>query len=434
MMMYSIGSMIACQVVIGDTLPWCLHTLFKVNMNVFTREAVMIVVAVLLVLPLCLLKNVSTLSSASLLSVVAVLLLVLIVVVHGPSEMNRQGLTYEIATDTTIVSPNVLSGIATISFHYVCQQSCFLMFRSLEQPTLVNWKKVSHFSIGFTMTMTLLLSICGYVYFTDSVDGNVLNNFAELDGVITVARLFMAVNMVLTIPMECFIVRHAVFSICNRYYPLKELPLPVDSSSHMNSSSASNTSWGNASYSEQAIEERSDGRSWEAVGTRGMGEDLEILPDNDETEWNSIAHILVTIALWSSTLGFALLFQDLSVVLAFSGILAASMLGFVLPAMIILKTYMVPIKHMLQMRGFIAIASLPSSALDMDSAWREIRLKDAGDVSTQGDASSSQNLMANFLFSAFLGIFGLFILVMGLVMEIYHLSRGEEYVDPTTNY
>lgn len=179
MFLYSYGSMIACMVVIGDTLPWTLNTLFDLNMNIFTREVVMILSAVLVVLPLSLLKDVSTLSSASLLSVVAVCILVMIVALHGPHEASRQGLVFNVEADLTFVKPNILSGIATISFHYVCQQSCFLMFRSLEQPTLAQWKRVSHYTIGFTLAMSLLIGVCGYVYFTGTVRGNILNNFPE---------------------------------------------------------------------------------------------------------------------------------------------------------------------------------------------------------------------------------------------------------------
>lgn len=171
--------MIACHVVIGDTVPWCLHVLFDINMNVFTRELVMVLAALLIVLPLSLLKNVSALSSASLLSVAAVLLLVLLVAIHGREEMQRQGRVFDPSEHTTFVGPNILSGIATISFHYVCQQCCFLMFRSLEQPTLANWKQVSHYSMGFTLVVSVLLGVSGYMYFAESIGGNALNNFPE---------------------------------------------------------------------------------------------------------------------------------------------------------------------------------------------------------------------------------------------------------------
>ena len=103
--------------------------------------------------------------------------------------------------------------------------------------------------------------------------------------------------------------------VASRYYPLKEL-LPVDSSSHLNTSS---TSWGSATYAQQDDDEVSNDRSWtDVVQPPGRG-DMESIPDNDEAEWNPRAHVLATVVLWSSSLGFALLFHDVSVVLAFSG-------------------------------------------------------------------------------------------------------------------
>ena len=61
-------------------------------------------------------------------------------------------------------------------------------------------------------------------------------------------------------------------------------------------------------------------------------------------------------------------------------------------------------------------------------------MKEAGDVSAQALDASRQDLLGNFLFSVFLGVFGMTILLVGLAMEIYHVNRGEEYIDPTTNY
>lgn len=282
------------------------------------------------------------------------------------------------------------------------------------------------------------------------------------DSIITVARLFMAINMILTIPMECFIVRHAIFSICNRYYPLKDRPQPLDinSSTH---SAASSTSWGSASYVEQDGEEFSDGSSWSDIRPVG-GEAPAVAamdgppPDNDETEWNHTAHVLATIALWSSTLGFALVFEDVSVVLAFSGesisdvlfvavesngsvfisagILAASALGYILPAAIYLQANRALIRQLLERKGVLAPSTGPPLEWN-NSTQLERGGVDAGESAsahTAGEDNLPADLVGKFLFSAFLGSFGVFMLVVGLVMEIYYLSRGDEYVDPVTNY
>eukprot|EP00602_Paraphysomonas_sp_CaronLab_P000044 CAMPEP_0185027530 /NCGR_PEP_ID=MMETSP1103-20130426/12686_1 /TAXON_ID=36769 /ORGANISM="Paraphysomonas bandaiensis, Strain Caron Lab Isolate" /LENGTH=493 /DNA_ID=CAMNT_0027561579 /DNA_START=35 /DNA_END=1513 /DNA_ORIENTATION=- len=346
MFCYSYGSIIACMVVIGDTVPSSLRHLTGMNSTFFNRELLMTIAGVVIILPLCLLRNISSLSSASFVSLSAVLLLVIIVAVAGPSEAADQGLEFD-PSDVTFMSPSIFGRIGTISFHYVCQHSTFLVFRSLKSPTLTCWTAVSHLSIAFTLVMSLLIAIAGYVCFVDTTMGNVLNNFSETSTVITVARLFMALNMIFTVPMECFVVRHAIFSLLNRYCPLpSQKPQPI-LANNTNSEMSSSQLFVRSPMQEYVEESDSEfggmddevDSSWGSITPRDLQGTLLPPPDNDEATWDSTAHVLTTVVIWTSTMGFSLVFADVAVVLEFSGILTASVLGYILPAAIFLKSH-----------------------------------------------------------------------------------------------
>jgi len=61
--------------------------------------------------------------------------------------------------------------------------------------------------------------------------------------------------------------------------------------------------------------------------------------EDQELPVHPAVHIGVTLLLWTSSVAIAILFGDLTVVLALTGSLAGSMLGYIIPAAIYFKTY-----------------------------------------------------------------------------------------------
>ena len=175
MFSYSFGSMIACMVVVGDTVPFAIKHLFGVAVD---REIAMILFGIVVVLPFCLLRDISSLSSASLLALVAVIVLVALVCVRGPVVSEEQGIGFG-SDDITIIAPRVFAGMGTISFHYVCQQSAFLVFNSMEDDSIESWKFVSRVSMFLACFLSFCIGIVGYLSFGSDTEGNILNNFSD---------------------------------------------------------------------------------------------------------------------------------------------------------------------------------------------------------------------------------------------------------------
>lgn len=176
MLLYAFGSMVACLVIIGDTLPPTLDDLFGAKIQQ-SRDEIVVIVSVCLVLPLSLVRHMSSLAFASGIAFFAVVVLVLGVLMVGPAEATSQGLSFDMHEDFTIIDKNIFRGIGVLSFHYVCQHSCLLIFQSLETPSMENVREVSRISLGVVLLFSLLIGIGGYVFFGQTTNGNILNNF-----------------------------------------------------------------------------------------------------------------------------------------------------------------------------------------------------------------------------------------------------------------
>eukprot|EP00659_Diplonema_papillatum_P018281 gene18281-28177_t len=75
------------------------------------------------------------------------------------------------------------------------------------------WPQVCRISVGIATVASILMSVFGYVSFLRCTRPDILNNFMEDDNVANAARLVLAMTMFFTFPMEFFVVRQAATSL-----------------------------------------------------------------------------------------------------------------------------------------------------------------------------------------------------------------------------
>uniref|UniRef100_A0A1I8FDA6 Putative sodium-coupled neutral amino acid transporter 11 n=1 Tax=Macrostomum lignano TaxID=282301 RepID=A0A1I8FDA6_9PLAT len=68
-----------------------------------------------------------------------------------------------------------------------------------------------HLAVGFAMLASSLFGLIGFASFATGVQGDILENLLPRDDLINVSRLLFAVTIMLTYPMECFVVRENYF-------------------------------------------------------------------------------------------------------------------------------------------------------------------------------------------------------------------------------
>lgn len=158
MFLFAYGAQVAYLVVIGDTIP-VVAELFLPDSIFANRNITIALMSTLIVLPLCLLKDLSSLSWTSMLSIGADIALVLIVLIAAPAASASEGIKHG---EVTFLNSSVFVGIGTMSFAFVCQHNSFIVFRTLKEKTSKNWEKVAKGSIFFSFFMctTLGIAVC----------------------------------------------------------------------------------------------------------------------------------------------------------------------------------------------------------------------------------------------------------------------------------
>jgi type III secretory pathway component EscV len=124
----------------------------------------------------------------------------------------------------------------------------------------------------------------------------------SLDSLMLGARLLLAITMVFTFPMECFVCRHALVSVMHSLSaePASSATPAIDTTRAQKSA-----------VSVDALEDADN------TDTNDTDDDGDILGKIGEV--SPVIHVALTLTLWGSTVVIAVVFDDLRIVLALTG-------------------------------------------------------------------------------------------------------------------
>ncbi|KAL2399852.1 Vacuolar amino acid transporter 2 [Exophiala dermatitidis] len=232
---FAFGGMIAFCIIVGDTIPHVLEALFPGLSQVpflwllTDRRAVIVLFILGISWPLSLYRDIAKLSKASTLALISMFIIILTVVTQGAivdPELrgSLKGLLF--------VNDGFFQAVGVISFAFVCHHNSLLIYGSLKTPTLDRFSAVTHYSTFISLVACLIMAVVGLLTFGDKTKGNVLNNFPPQGHLmVQVARLCFGLNMLTTLPLECFVCRE----VMNNYWFPEE---PYQPNRHLIFSSA----------------------------------------------------------------------------------------------------------------------------------------------------------------------------------------------------
>lgn len=210
---FAFGGMIAFCIIIGDTIPHVLAAVFP-TLNqmpilwlLVDRRAIIVIFVLGISYPLSLYRDIALLAKASALALVSMLIIIVTVLTQGPlmPEERRGQLRGSI-----FINDGIFQAIGVISFAFVCHHNSLLIYGSLKKPTMDRFAQVTHYSTGISMVACLTMALGGYLTFGDQTKGNVLNNFPTDNVMVNIARLCFGLNMLTTLPLECFVCREVM--------------------------------------------------------------------------------------------------------------------------------------------------------------------------------------------------------------------------------
>lgn len=112
--------------------------------------------------------------------------IVVTVAVRGPGvELELKG---DPSERWSLLNSGFFEAIGVISFAFVCHHNSLLIYGSLRTPTIDRFARVTHVSTMISVFACLCMSTSGFLVFTSKTQGNILNNFADDDTLINIAR------------------------------------------------------------------------------------------------------------------------------------------------------------------------------------------------------------------------------------------------------
>ncbi|KAF4121957.1 solute carrier family 38 (sodium-coupled neutral amino acid transporter), member 11 [Geosmithia morbida] len=211
---FAFGGMVAFGVIVGDTIP---HVMVAVAPDlpswpvvglIADRRVAIAFFCMGVSYPLTLYRDISKLAKASTLALVGMGVIVVTVVTQGVMVPSSERGSFDLPTLT--VNSGVFQAIGVISFAFVCHHNSLLIYGSLKTPTIDNFSRVTHYSVGVSTVACLTLALAGFLVFGDRTLGNVLNNFPADNVMVNVARLCFGLNMLTTMPLEAFVCREVM--------------------------------------------------------------------------------------------------------------------------------------------------------------------------------------------------------------------------------
>lgn len=216
MFMMSWGPMLSYLIIVKDTLGKVVG---------YPGPNCLIISSLFVILPISLQRDMADLAKTSRLSVFFNIALVVIIATFSPTSdsIEDAGGLSEILSQSTLRPSTCFIGLGVISFAFSCQHSSLIIAGSLANPTRERWGKVSAAALTFCVVVSLIMGSFGYVGFLEETDGNILNNFLMPDEAenpadllaakaANVARAFVCGTMLFVYPLESFVARHVVMT------------------------------------------------------------------------------------------------------------------------------------------------------------------------------------------------------------------------------
>ncbi|KAL6242062.1 hypothetical protein RBB50_010974 [Rhinocladiella similis] len=215
---FAFGGMIAFCIIVGDTIPHVLEALIPGLRDVpflwllTDRRAIIIIFILGISWPLSLYRDIAKLAKASTLALISMLIIIVTVVTQGPFvDPDLRGSI----NGLLFINDGFFQAVGVISFAFVCHHNSLLIYGSLKTPTLDRFATVTHYSTFISLVACLVMALSGFLAFGDRTKGNVLNNFPSQGHLlIQIARLCFGLNMLTTLPLECFVCRE----VMNNYW------------------------------------------------------------------------------------------------------------------------------------------------------------------------------------------------------------------------
>eukprot|EP00569_Conticribra_weissflogii_P002944 CAMPEP_0171329142 /NCGR_PEP_ID=MMETSP0878-20121228/1070_1 /TAXON_ID=67004 /ORGANISM="Thalassiosira weissflogii, Strain CCMP1336" /LENGTH=472 /DNA_ID=CAMNT_0011829063 /DNA_START=100 /DNA_END=1518 /DNA_ORIENTATION=- len=203
-------AILAYSMVLGDTFKALFQTLgFEVS-----REVSLLGLTALVLLPLCMLKNLSSLAPFSLAGIAGMLYTAAAMAVRyfdGSYADPTNGLALDVAENLrpaigtkgaeAVFSSNAFILICMLSTSYMAHFNAPKFYLELKDNTIARWNTVVVTSFSISILFFIAIAAMGFSTFGGSCSGLILNNYSTKDSIMGFSRAAVAFALVFTYPL-----------------------------------------------------------------------------------------------------------------------------------------------------------------------------------------------------------------------------------------
>ena len=352
-LLYSFGCLVAYIVVIKDNMPAAIRDLIYGGSDdhaandwfhkILTENAYFTwLVSTCFILPLCLLRDMTPLSSLSIVSVASMMTIVGIVIYmyfFCPDIRVSGGSSYDKWLE---IRPGILESLGTFVFTFVSQHTVHITFGSLKPSlrTVSNWKTVSSLSLGCATAVSLSVGVFVYMTFWQSTKSDIFEIYPQ-GWMIDLAKLLLAITMVLTFPLPFFTSRELL--IITFIHPICGVDHGGDSRLSSSGNGLPDCNLQQPLLESGDAEAQDDEEDAVSIATeisRRIADTVTpkkwLLP-GDDRQLQLPGHIALTVKLWVIVTLLAIAAPSLGDVLNLVGCATGTVIAFLLPALLSLQ-------------------------------------------------------------------------------------------------
>jgi amino acid permease len=362
---YAFGCLVAYTVVVKDNLGPALADLFPQLCSSLARIPAIVTwsVSTGIILPLCLLRDMTPLAGASIVSIACMVSIIVIVawlwLIGQELPDTDNGNSSNTSTKAQTVAQELyqhwlvvhatpyLNNVGTFLFAFVCHHTVHLVFHSMrpEIRTLRNWKKVSSRSLSVSCLISLAVGVLVYMTFWEKTESDIFQVYPPTM-VLDLAKLLLCASMLLTFPLPFFTCRELLAWVLFSNSDDDE----DDASGPLRTVSNDRTVVEPLLRNESVIDnEQSEERIGyvslaEAAGLPANQSELSIIQHEDERSasrslhafsWGQ--HVGLTVGIWFAATALGVGAPNLGDVLALVGCLCGTLIAFIIPAAVDMK-------------------------------------------------------------------------------------------------
>ncbi len=199
--------------------PWLLE-IVPDNARVYvTPDAILNVLAIFILFPLSLYRNLAKFERMSCLSIIVLVTLITVLSINFCDLGEFAAIHTEPFDDMIFaVGDEYFQGLGTLAFAFSCQQYSFHAFETLDDPTETRWSTVTFLSLMSSCIMGLIFGAVGYLSYGDDTEANILDNLSSKSGYGDMARLAVGAKMFLTFPLDFFVIRYCFQRMISRIF------------------------------------------------------------------------------------------------------------------------------------------------------------------------------------------------------------------------